>query len=94
MSGGEEEVEGDALIIPLESLRWAVSDSGGIKLGKKSLSQHVFVFFSRVRLLCFSLKGSGVRQRNILRHDDTNQKEDREGGLVRGGNSLNLQQSS
>lgn len=60
MSGGEEEVEGDALIIPLESLRWAVSDSGGIKLGKKSLSQHVFFFFSRVRLLCFSLKGSDV----------------------------------
>lgn len=45
MSGGEEEVEGDALIIPLESLRWAVADSGGIKLGKKSLSQHVLFFF-------------------------------------------------
>ena len=29
-----------------------------------------FGFFSRVGLLCFSSKGSGVRQRNILQHEE------------------------
>lgn len=83
----ELEVEEDALIIPLELLRWAVSDSGGIKLGKKKVYLSMF-FCSRVGSVC-----SGVHQRNILQQEEpqTTQIKRR---IVRGGNSLNLEQSS
>lgn len=65
----ELEVEEEALIIPLELLRWAVSDSGGIKLGKKKkfISACFFALGSALCVLVF-IRETSSNKKNHRRH--------------------------